>query len=116
AFSFYPTKNLGACGDGGAVITNDPQLAARLRRLRNYGQGERYQHLERGVNSRLDELQAAILSVKLAHLEEHNACRRRLAACYRQHLSGVKLPAEGWPDTPIRHAYHLFVVRHPQRD
>jgi dTDP-4-amino-4,6-dideoxygalactose transaminase len=80
AFSFYPTKNLGALGDGGAVITNDAQIAGRLRRLRNYGQVSRYEHAERGVNSRLDEMQAAILCVKLAHLDEHNAARRdRLA-------------------------------------
>src|SRR5439155_917640 len=81
AGSFYPTKNLGACGDAGAVITDDSGLAQRLRRLRNYGQATRDHHPHRGVNSRLDELQAAILSVKLAHLDAHNEERRRLAAC-----------------------------------
>ncbi len=116
AFSFYPTKNLGACGDGGAVITNDRQLAARLRRLRNYGQSERYHHAERGVNSRLDELQAAILTVKLAHLDEHNDARRSLAECYRRHLTGVRLPVEGNGGPPVRHVYHLYVVRHDERD
>ena len=112
-FSFYPTKNLGALGDGGAVITRDAALADRLRRLRNYGQTQRYHHDERGVNSRLDELQAAILRVKLAHLDAHNAERRRLAAGYSAALTGVTLPIER-PDA--HHVYHLYVVRHPQRD
>jgi dTDP-4-amino-4,6-dideoxygalactose transaminase len=113
AFSFYPTKNLGAYGDGGAVITNDSQLAARLRSLRNYGQVTRYEHAERGINSRLDEMQAAILSVKLAHLDEHNAVRRELAALYGQHLARVTLPVER---PGAYHVYHLYVVRHSLRD
>jgi dTDP-4-amino-4,6-dideoxygalactose transaminase len=113
AFSFYPTKNLGACGDGGAVLTRDADLAARLRRLRNYGQQVRYHHVERGVNSRLDEVQAAILRVKLAHLDRGNAERRRLAECYRRHLTAVAPPAEVGP---VEHVYHLYVVRHPDRD
>jgi dTDP-4-amino-4,6-dideoxygalactose transaminase len=116
AFSFYPTKNLGACGDGGAIITGDRQLAARLRRLRNYGQSDRYHHAERGINSRLDELQAAVLSVKLPHLDLHNQTRRSLAACYRRHLRGVRLPAEGPGGPPIQHVYHLYVVRCAERD
>jgi dTDP-3-amino-3,4,6-trideoxy-alpha-D-glucose transaminase len=116
AFSFYPTKNLGAYGDGGAVITNDTQLAERLRRLRNYGQTSRDCHHERGVNSRLDEMQAAILRVKLAHLDVHNDERRRLAACYRQHLRGVDLPVEHNSDALMRHVYHLYVIRHRRRD
>ena len=113
AFSFYPTKNLGAYGDGGAVITNNATLAERLRRLRNYGQTSRYHHQERGINSRLDEMQAAILSVKLAHLDAHNDERRRLAAAYREHLSDVGLPTEC---ADVRHVYHLYVVRHPDRE
>jgi dTDP-4-amino-4,6-dideoxygalactose transaminase len=113
AFSFYPTKNLGAYGDGGAVITNDSQLAARLRSLRNYGQVTRYEHAERGINSRLDEMQAAILAVKLAHLDEHNAARRELAALYGQHLARVTLPVER---ADAYHVYHLYVVRHTLRD
>jgi dTDP-3-amino-3,4,6-trideoxy-alpha-D-glucose transaminase len=113
AFSFYPTKNLGAFGDAGAVLTADPLLAERVRRLRNYGQSERYVHLEAGVNSRLDDLQAAFLRVALVHLEEHNAERRRLAARYRRQLRGVGLPAD---DAGVHHVYHLFVVRHPDRD
>ena len=118
AFSFYPTKNLGAYGDGGAVITDNPDLAARLRRLRNYGQAERGVHRERGINSRLDELQAAILGVKLGHLDEHNAARRELVSRYREALggSGVALPIEDGRGLDVLHAYHLFAVRHPERD
>ncbi len=116
AFSFYPTKNLGAYGDGGAVITDDAQLAERLRRLRNYGQTIRYHHQERGVNSRLDEIQAAILQVKLMHLDDHNNQRRQIASWYGQVLRGVSLP-ETRPGLPaIHHVYHLYVIRHPQRD
>jgi dTDP-4-amino-4,6-dideoxygalactose transaminase len=115
AFSFYPTKNLGACGDGGAVLTGDAQLAARLRRLRTYGQATRYRHVERGVNSRLDEIQAAILSVKLKHLDEHNETRRALAAQYDRLLERVERP-EVRSGAGVYHVYHLYVVRHPERD
>src|SRR5258708_7833226 len=111
-FSFYPTKNLGALGDGGAVITNDAQMADKLRRLRNYGQTKRYYHQERGLNSRLDELQAAILRVKLTHLDAHNTIRRKLAASYNERLAGVTTPA--FPDG-VYHLYHLYVIRHPDR-
>jgi dTDP-3-amino-3,4,6-trideoxy-alpha-D-glucose transaminase len=110
AFSFYPTKNLGALGDGGAVATRDEQLAERVRRLRNGGQIDRYQHQEAGVNSRLDELQAAVLRARLPFLSRWTARRRALAARYRQRLdraAAVALPAE--PDAG--HVYHLFVVR-----
>jgi dTDP-3-amino-3,4,6-trideoxy-alpha-D-glucose transaminase len=113
AFSFYPTKNLGAYGDAGAVVTDDAGLASRLRRLRNYGQEERHHHVESGINSRLDEVQAAILAVKLQHLDEHNEARRQLATAYRDAITGVTLPAV---DEHDRHVYHLFVVRHPLRD
>ncbi|MFY9822089.1 MAG: DegT/DnrJ/EryC1/StrS family aminotransferase [Thermoanaerobaculia bacterium] len=113
AFSFYPTKNLGAYGDGGAVITGDAALADRLRRLRNYGQVDRYHHAERGQNSRLDELQAALLRVKLAHLDGHNEIRRGLAARYSSRLAGVVIPACGPGAEPV---YHLYVVRHGERD
>jgi dTDP-3-amino-3,4,6-trideoxy-alpha-D-glucose transaminase len=114
AFSFYPTKNLGAFGDAGAVLTSDAHLAERLRRLRNYCQAQRYHHAERGVNSRLDELQAALLRVRLTRLEEYNAERCRLAGRYRAGLSGVGLPQAD--ERRVQHAYHLFVVRHPARD
>ncbi|MBN1310552.1 MAG: DegT/DnrJ/EryC1/StrS family aminotransferase [Anaerolineae bacterium] len=113
AFSFYPTKNLGACGDGGAIITNNTNLAERLRLLRNYGQTSRYHHAERGINSRLDEIQAAILCVKLRHLEEHNNARRALADHYNRHLEGVTVPVAC---QEAHHVYHLYVARHHLRD
>jgi dTDP-4-amino-4,6-dideoxygalactose transaminase len=112
AFSFYPTKNLGALGDGGAVITNDEAIAQRVRRLRNGGQRDRYDHVEVGINSRLDELQAAILRPRLARLQRWTMRRRELAAAYRRHLPpGVMTVPERDPG----HVYHLFPVRSPQR-
>lgn len=115
ALSFYPTKNLGALGDGGAVLVNDPSLAARLRQLRNGGQSDRYRHEIPGINSRLDELQAAILRVKLQHLPARTERRRTLARLYLEALqgSGVQLPDE---QDYARAVYHLFVIRHPKRD
>lgn len=115
AFSFYPTKNLGALGDGGAVVTNDPATAERVRLLRQYGWRERYVSDIPGTNSRLDELQAAILRVRLRHLDAENAARRRVAARYDTALAGlpVDLPAAR-PDTcPV---YHLYVIRAAERD
>lgn len=114
AFSFYPTKNLGALGDGGAVITNDAALAARLARLRNGGQVTRYEHAEAGINSRLDELQAAVLRVRLPRLAAGTAQRRALAAQYRAGLVGTR--AVPVPERDAGHVYHLFPVQHPQRD
>jgi dTDP-4-amino-4,6-dideoxygalactose transaminase len=115
AFSFYPGKNLGACGDGGAVTTQDGDLAARLRALRNYGSSGKYVHDWQGINSRLDPLQAAILRVKLPHLDEWNARRLALVDLYRLRLagSGAALPAE---TAGVESVYHLFVVRVPQRE
>ena len=109
AFSFYPTKNLGALGDGGAIVTNDAALAARLKRLRNGGQTDRYHHAEPGINSRLDEIQAAVLHERLARLRGWTDRRRALAGRYRERLVGapVELPLECDPG----HVYHLFVVR-----
>jgi len=115
AFSFYPTKNLGALGDGGAVTTDDAALAERARLLRNYGEQERFTHVLKGRNSRLDALQAAVLSAKLPFLEERNGRRRAIAARYDEALEGTDtqapVEAEG-----RRHAYHLYVVRSPRRD
>ena len=111
-FSFYPSKNLGAYGDGGALATDDAELAERVRRLRNGGQAGRYEHVELGVNSRLDELQAAVLRVKLAHLDAANERRRALAARYDRELAGLGL---GLPSAleETRHVYHLYPIRVP---
>src|SRR5215204_2960380 len=108
ATSFYPTKNLGALGDGGAVLTGDSQLAARVKRLRNGGQTSRYQHLEAGANSRLDELQAAILRARLAFLPQWTAKRRAIASRYRAALTGSALHVPREFDAG--HVYHLFPV------
>ncbi len=113
AFSFYPTKNLGAYGDAGAVVTDDGNLAQRVRELRNYGQTVRYHHDAPGQNSRLDELQAALLRLKLVLLDEHNARRRAIAALYGRSLRGVRLPVAR---AETEHVYHLYVVRHQERD
>jgi dTDP-3-amino-3,4,6-trideoxy-alpha-D-glucose transaminase len=114
AFSFYPTKNLGALGDGGAIVTDDAVLAARLRRLRNGGQNDRYQHVESGVNSRLDELQAAILRARLPLLRGWTARRRALAARSRTALASA--PVIVAPAVDAGHVYHLFVVRSEARE
>ena len=114
-WSFYPGKNLGAMGDGGAVTTNDPEIANRIRVLRNYGSRVKYVNDVQGYNSRLDPLQAAILRVKLAHLDEWNRRRRAVAELYQQDLAkcGVMLPyVPDWAE-PV---WHLYVVQHPQRD
>ena len=114
AWSFYPTKNLGAFGDGGMVTTDDPQIADRLRSLREYGWRERYHSSEHGWNSRLDELQAALLRVRLKHLDEDNARRREIARRYRAALPAeVRGPACAEDDEGVE---HLFVIRHPRRD
>ena len=113
--SFYPTKNLGACGDGGMVLTSRDDLAARLRRLRDHGAARKYEHLELGQSSRLDELQAAFLRVKLARLVEWTEARRAIAARYGALLAGlpIALPEER---PPARHVYHQFTVRAARRD
>jgi dTDP-4-amino-4,6-dideoxygalactose transaminase len=113
AFSFYPAKNLGALGDGGAVVTGDPQLAERVRLLGNYGSPAKYRHDLRGTNARLDELQAALLRAKLPLLERWNERRRALAARYRAELEGVTVPhVPDWAE-PV---WHLFAVLHPERE
>jgi dTDP-4-amino-4,6-dideoxygalactose transaminase len=114
-FSFYPTKNLGACGDAGLVATNDPEVAERVRMLRNYGEEAKYQNRTTGFNSRLDEIQAAILRAKLPFLERWVAARRRYADLYRELLAGTPLvlPSEA---AGTRHSYHLYVVRSRERD
>jgi dTDP-4-amino-4,6-dideoxygalactose transaminase len=115
-FSFYPGKNLGAAGDGGAVVTNDDELARRIRTISNYGSEAKYYNEVKGINSRLDEFQAAFLRVKLARLDEWNNRRKQIAGEYLQALDGV-------PDLTLPHVpewadpvWHLFMIRHPQRD
>jgi dTDP-4-amino-4,6-dideoxygalactose transaminase len=115
AFSFYPTKNLGAYGDGGAVTTNDRGLAERVRSLRNYGSRVRYVNDEIGHNSRLDELQAAMLRVKLSHLEQWNARRREVAQAYCDALTKTRLELPG-SSPHSHHVWHLYVVRTSLRD
>jgi dTDP-4-amino-4,6-dideoxygalactose transaminase len=144
AFSFYPGKNLGAFSDAGAVTTNDPQLAERITRLRNYGSNVKYQYEEVGLNSRLDELQAAFLRVKLRHLDEWNTRRKKVANIYLSALRPLATDVTKYRNTetptslarematPISQGnsqlilphvpswaepvWHLFVIRHPKRD
>lgn len=115
AFSFYPTKNLGALGDGGLVATDAPELAENIRMLREYGWKERYISAVEGQNSRLDEIQAAILRVKLPHLDAENESRRGIAAIYQSVLAGVGpvLPKTG---SDVGHVFHQYVIRTPRRD
>ncbi|WP_196807505.1 DegT/DnrJ/EryC1/StrS family aminotransferase [Candidatus Solirubrobacter pratensis] len=115
-FSFYPTKNLGGWGDGGGIVTNDEELAARVKLLRSHGESPRYHHRIVGTTARLDALQAALLRVKLRHLDDRNADRRRLGAALRAGLAGtsVELPSPAFEGGD--HVYHLFIVRSKQRD
>lgn len=115
AWSFYPGKNLGAMGDGGAVTTNDPKIADRLQVLRNYGSRVKYVNEVQGYNSRLDPLQAAILRVKLAHLDEWNARRGAIATHYQQGMTGYGLTLPFVRDW-AKPSWHLYVVQHPERD
>lgn len=112
-FSFYPTKNLGAYGDAGAITTNDKIVYAKLISLRNYGQTERYHHDYRGINSRLDELQAAVLRSKLPFLDLWNTKRTQIANYYKEHLKGVEFIEE---NAYGKSAHHLFVIKVPFRD
>lgn len=113
AFSFYPTKNLGAYGDGGMVVTSDPRIADHVRRSRNYGQQKNYRSEIKGWNSRLDEVHAAILSLKLRHLDAWNARRSEVAALYRKAFEGLPLQLQSGPD---QSSNHLFVVLSDRRD
>jgi len=116
AYSFYPTKNLGAIGDAGALVTSDPEIAVRAMRLRNYGQSNRCEHVDLGMNSRLDEMQAALLNVRLEWLDGFTARRRKIAQSYFEGISNplVRLLAE--PEDPRSHSYHLFVVNCNERE
>jgi dTDP-4-amino-4,6-dideoxygalactose transaminase len=116
AWSFYPTKNLGAVGDGGALVCDDEALAARVARLRNYGQSERYYHSELGMNSRLDELHAAMLSARLGWLQGFTEARRRVAEAYQRELRNPAIELMAAPESAESHVHHLFVVRCRERD
>lgn len=115
-FSFYPGKNLGALGDGGCVVTNDKELADRVRALGNYGSDYKYHHIYQGTNSRLDEMQAAFLRVKLPHLDKWNADRKRIAERYLEGINNplIKLPLASTDE--YEHIYHVFVIRCDRRD
>jgi len=115
-FSFYPSKNLGAFGDAGAVLTDDAALANKVRSLRNYGSPLRYFNEVKGYNSRLDPLQAAFLRLKLRCLDDWNRRRALVAECYLESLSGVEGLSLPFVPEPVAPAWHLFVIRHPRRD
>jgi dTDP-4-amino-4,6-dideoxygalactose transaminase len=116
AYSFYPTKNLGAIGDAGAIVTRDETIAERARKLRNYGQSTRYHHPEIGMNSRLDEIQAALLGVRLRWLEEFTSRRREIATRYHDSISNPHVQLLAPPVHPDNHVHHLFVVTTLNRD
>ena len=115
-FSFYPTKNLGAKGDAGAVVTNSEEIATRVKALRNCGTSKRYEHPETGLNSRLDELQAAILSTRLHWLEKFNARRQEIAKKYFAEIKNPRISLLSAPEQHQSHVYHLFVVRCAERN
>lgn len=116
AYSFYPTKNLGAPGDAGMLVTEDEEIAQRAARLRNYGQSVRYHHPELGMNSRLDEIHAAMLSERLKWLSEFTERRREIAVAYRNGIRNSKIKLLAAPQEPSSHVYHLFVITCDQRD
>jgi len=115
-FSFYPGKNLGALGDGGAVTTNDPTIAENVRRLRNYGSEKKYLHIEKGFNSRLDELQAAFLRVKLRYLDNWNHRRRQISNIYNQELQSVEYVTHPYVPKWADPVWHLYVIQTPSRN
>jgi dTDP-4-amino-4,6-dideoxygalactose transaminase len=116
AFSFYPTKNLGALGDGGALTTSSKAVAAKARQLRNYGQSDRYHHPEIGLNSRLDEIQAAILRVRLSLLEQFTERKKAIARAYRARIDNPRIRLLAAPAHESSHVYHLFVICCDERD
>ena len=117
AFSFYPGKNLGCMGDGGAITTNDDELFEKIKAIANYGSDRKYHHIYKGVNSRLDEIQAAVLNIKLKYLEQDNRRRREISKYYRENIINPKiiLPKIA-PDRELGHVWHVFVVRTEERD
>ena len=114
-FSFYPGKNLGAYGDGGCITTNDDELARKIRALRNYGSHKKYHNLYKGHNSRLDEMQAAFLDIKLRYLDEWNKDRNRIAKIYLENIKNLKIVLPKVQNN-CEHVWHLFVIRTKNRD
>lgn len=114
-FSFYPGKNLGCMGDGGCVTTNDDELAVKIRAIANYGSDRKYHHIYKGVNSRLDEIQAAIMDVKLPHLDSDNARRREISKYYRENIKNEKIILPKTYDENA-HVWHIFAIRTENRD
>lgn len=115
-FSFYPGKNLGALGDGGAVTTNDGELASLIRVLSNYGSEKKYHNKVKGLNSRLDEIQAAILSIKLKDLDNESFRRREIAKCYSNGIKNPQIKLPKWDYTKENHVFHLYVIRCKKRN
>ena len=115
AFSFYPGKNLGAMGDAGGITTNDKEIYDKVKAIANYGSDYKYHHIYKGINSRLDEIQAAILDVKLAYLDKDNSRRREIALYYRKHISNPRVILPG-TDSEDAHVWHVFVVRTDARE
>lgn len=116
AYSFYPTKNLGAIGDAGALVTNDSEIAERASRLRNYGQNKRYYHSDLGMNSRIDELQAAILLERLKWIQKFNLRRQQIAKDYYSGIQNQRIKLLSIPEEPTAHVYHLFVITCQKRE
>jgi dTDP-4-amino-4,6-dideoxygalactose transaminase len=116
AYSFYPTKNLGALADAGAVVTNDGEIAEKIRALRNYGSQKRYYNKYQGRNSRMDEMQAAVLRIRLKGLDEDNARRRKIALYYLKTIRNEKITLPEPPRDPENHVWHLFVITTKERD
>lgn len=115
-FSFYPGKNLGALGDAGAVTTNDSELAKTIRTLANYGSTQKYINIYQGLNSRLDEIQAAVLDVKLKYIDLENERRRQIAERYLKEINNVNIILPEFPENSLEHVWHLFVIRTQRRD
>ena len=114
-FSFYPGKNLGCLGDGGAITTNDEELYKKVKALANYGSDRKYHHIYKGTNSRLDEIQAAVLDIKLKHLDSDNAKRREISKYYRENIKNPKIILPKVYDE-LAHVWHIFAIRTPNRD
>lgn len=115
-FSFYPGKNLGALGDAGAITTNDDELAATIKALANYGSNQKYVNIYQGLNSRLDEIQAAVLDVKLKYIDSENEVRRQIAKRYITEINNPKIVLPQYPDNEQEHVWHVFVIRTAKRD